>query len=376
VEGVVGVQSCLFGDVYRGRRVFVTGHTGFKGAWLTQWLLELGADVTGYALEPPTQPSLFDELGLSARIDHHIGDIRDLAHLREVMEAAGPEVVFHLAAQPLVRLSYETPVETFATNVMGTVNVLEAARSLPDLRAMVVVTSDKCYENRETGQAYTETDAMGGYDPYSASKGCAELVTSAYRRSFFGPGSSVRIASVRAGNVIGGGDWAQDRIVPDCVRALEAGEPIIIRNPDATRPFQHVLEPLSGYLWLGSLLWSGGPEFEGAWNFGPEEQGVVSVRHIADAMVRNWGSGSWSSPDGRSHDVHEAHLLALDISKAVERLKWHPLYEIDRTLTETLSWYRARFEGADVRAITDSNLHAYVDEGRARGAVWAMDESD
>lgn len=369
MEGVVSVAEPLFGGTYAGRRVFVTGHTGFKGSWLSEWLLSLGAHVTGYALEPPTDPSLFDELGLAERMGHVIGDVRDLGQLRAALSSAGPEIVFHLAAQPLVRLSYEEPVQTYETNVMGTVNLLEAVRACPSVRAVVVVTSDKCYENRETGQAYHEDDCLGGYDPYSSSKGCAELVTAAYRRSFFGPASAVAVASVRAGNVIGGGDWAADRIVPDCVRALQAGEPIVVRNPDAVRPWQHVLEPLSGYLHLGATMLAG-HEFDGAWNFGPEEQGTVPVRRVADAIVAAWGSGSWTSPE-TAGGPHEARLLALDITKAHTRLGWRPLYDVERTLRVTAAWYAARHEGADVRASTDNDISAYAEEAIRAGAVWA-----
>lgn len=369
----MSVSALLFGGAYAGRRVFITGHTGFKGSWLAEWLLSLGAQVTGYALEPPTDPSLFAELGLAERIQHEIGDVRDLDHLRQVLAAAQPEIVFHLAAQPLVRLSYEEPVATYATNVMGTVNLLEAIRSCPSVRAVVVVTSDKCYENHETGQAYREEDCLGGYDPYSSSKGCAEIVTAAYRRSFFGPSSAVAMATVRAGNVIGGGDWALDRIVPDCVRALQAGDPIVVRNPAAVRPWQHVLEPLSGYLHLGGKMLAEGHNFDGAWNFGPEEQGTVPVRQVADAMVAAWGSGSWESPE-QTGAPHEATLLALDITKAREQLGWRPLYRVEHTIEATALWYAARHEGADVRTITDDDIHAYADEATRSGAVWARQE--
>ncbi|MRS12078.1 MAG: CDP-glucose 4,6-dehydratase [Actinobacteria bacterium] len=372
MEGVVGVSVPHFGGVFAARRVFVTGHTGFKGAWLAEWLLTLGADVTGYALEPPTDPSLFDELALAGRMNHHIGDVRDLEGLRVAMTAAAPEIVFHLAAQPLVRLSYDEPVMTYDTNVMGTVNLLEAVRSCPSVRVVAIVTSDKCYENHETGQAYRETDAMGGYDPYSSSKGCAELVAAAYRRSFFGPASPVRVVTVRAGNVIGGGDWALDRIVPDCVRALQAGVPVEVRNPGAVRPWQHVLEPLSGYLWLASrLLADGGAEFDGAWNFGPAEQGTVEVREVVDAVIAAWGSGSWVGPDAAAIRPHEATLLALDIQKARRLLGWEPVYDITHTLQITSAWYAARHAGDSVRALTDADIAAYEESGSRVGACWA-----
>lgn len=364
-------HQTLFGGTYSGRRVLVTGHTGFKGAWLCEWLLGMGAEVTGFALEPPTDPSLFEELGLATRMTHHIGDVRDLAKLRSVFDAARPEIVFHLAAQPLVRLSYAEPVTTYDTNVMGTVNVLEAVRHCPSVRVAVMVTSDKCYENRETGQAYAEDDPMGGYDPYSSSKGCAELVTSAYRRSFFGPDSSVRIASVRAGNVIGGGDWALDRIVPDCVRALQADEPIEVRNPDAVRPWQHVLEPLSGYLLLASRLFGEGVAFDGAWNFGPDEQGTVPVRTVVETFIAAWGSGSWTTPQATGAQPHEAHLLALDITKAREQLSWRPVHSAEEALGITAAWYSARHAGGDVRSLTDGDIDRYVDAARRQNAVWA-----
>ncbi|HEX9094251.1 MAG TPA: CDP-glucose 4,6-dehydratase [Coriobacteriia bacterium] len=362
----------LFGGAYDGRKVFVTGHTGFKGSWLVRWLLLLGAEVTGYALDPPTDPSLFEDLGLARRMRHIVADVRDGGRLRAEMAAAAPDIVFHLAAQPLVRLSYDEPVATYETNVLGTVNLLEAVRATPSARAVVNVTSDKCYENRETGQAYREDDAMGGFDPYSSSKGCAELVTSAYRRSFFGEGSDVRLASVRAGNVVGGGDWAFDRIVPDCIRALMAGEPIVVRNPDAVRPWQHVLEPLSGYLHLGSLMLAGGHEHDGAWNFGPEDAGTVRVRQVVDAVVDGWGSGSWVTPEGAPKQPHEATLLALDITKAKEQLGWRPVYGVDATLWATTAWYRVRHasaDAADERTVAD--IEEYVSAALIAGAPWA-----
>lgn len=365
----MSIPRDLFGGAYDGRRVFVTGHTGFKGSWLCEWLLGLGAEVSGYALEPPTQPNLFDELGLASRMRSTIADVRDGLALCAAMAEAEPEIVFHLAAQPLVRLSYDEPVETYDTNVMGTVHLLEAVRACPSVGAVEVVTSDKCYENRETGQAYREDDCMGGYDPYSSSKGCAELVTAAYRRSFFGPASATGVASVRAGNVIGGGDWAIDRIVPDCVRALQEGVPIVVRNPEAVRPWQHVLEPLSGYLHLASRMLAS-REFDGPWNFGPEQQGTVPVRRVADAIIEAWGSGVWESP-GTKTGPHEATLLALDIGKAQKQLQWEPLYSVEQTLSITAAWYAARHEGADVRTLTEHDIEAYANEARRVDAIWA-----
>ena len=282
----------MFEEFYSGKRVLVTGHTGFKGSWLTLWLTIMGAKVLGYALEPNTDPSLFNVLNLQKDIDHVIGDIRDFEKLREVITEFKPEIVFHLAAQPLVRLSYREPRLTYETNVMGTVNLLEAIRQTKSVRAVVNVTSDKCYENKEWVWGYREIDPMGGYDPYSSSKGCSELITAAYRNSYF-KNTEAAVASARAGNVIGGGDWAEDRLIPDIVRSLSQGKQIIIRNPKATRPWQHVLEPLSGYLLLGKLLYEKGQEFAEAWNFGPSDSSVMTVEEIVKKSIEIWGSGSY-----------------------------------------------------------------------------------
>jgi CDP-glucose 4,6-dehydratase len=374
VEGVVSdrVHVGLFDGAFAGRRVFVTGHTGFKGSWLTRWLLDLGAEITGYALEPPTDPSLFDELGLQGEIAHVVGDIRDLVCLRAAMTAAQPEFVFHLAAQPLVRHSYEQPVETYATNVMGTVHLLEAVRSVPSVGVVVNVTSDKCYENRETGQAYAEDDPMGGFDPYSSSKGCSELVTAAYRRSFFGEEPAVALASARAGNVIGGGDWASDRIVPDCVRALAAGEPIVVRNPHAVRPWQHVLEPLSGYLWLAARMSTGAHAFDGPWNFGPEPGDDWPVRSVVEELIATWGDGSWTTPIAGVPQPHEATLLNLDITKARRRLDWRPVYDVRHAIRAAAGWYGARHQDpSSVPVRTASDIAEYVAAARAANAPWA-----
>ena len=360
----------LFGGAYRGRRVLVTGHTGFKGSWLTYWLLELGAQVTGFALEPPTDPALFTELRLAEKIDHHIGDVRDLSALREVMAAARPEVVFHLAAQPLVRASYDAPVETFETNVMGSVNVLEAARGVDSVRAIVNVTSDKCYENREWEFAYRENDAMGGFDPYSASKGAAEIVTQAYRRSFYADPTGPAVATGRAGNVIGGGDWADDRIVPDCIRALSAGEPILVRNPDAIRPWQHVLEPVSAYLMLASRLLADGHAFEGPWNFGPISGGNLAVHEIVESVVAEWGSGGWVGPEPSTEAVHEARFLKLDCAKAVDELHWRPAWDAVEALRQTTRWYRMRHEGRSVERLTADCLAEYIQAAKQAGGAW------
>lgn len=374
---VMSIQA--FGDRYRGRRVFVTGHTGFKGSWLTEWLLALGAHVTGYSLPPPTSPALFDQLGLVSRLDHQLGDVRNLDGLTRALRAAKPDFVFHLAAQPLVRLSYTQPVDTFATNVMGTVNLLEAVRSLDHPCCVVVVTTDKCYENREWLHAYREEDPMGGWDPYSASKGAAEIATAAYRRSFFSAATSpVRVATARAGNVIGGGDWALDRIVPDCVRALRAGEGIPVRNRVATRPWQHVLEPLSGYLWLGAALEDAAdlpgvnferPMYASAFNFGPELASNRTVGELVNEVLRTW-PGRWEDRSD-PHAVHEAKLLNLAIDKAHHLLSWSPVWSFEQTVQYTVAWYRQVDGGADAQALTAAQIQSYAQDARTAGLAWA-----
>ena len=361
-----------FADTYRGRRVLVTGHTGFKGAWLAEWLGTLGAEVTGYALDPPTEPSLFEAIGLGERLRHVVADVRDYDRLAAEMQAARPSVVFHLAAQPLVRRGYAEPHETFETNVMGTANVLEAARACDAVQAVVIVTSDKCYRNPETGDAFREADPMGGRDPYSASKACAELVTAAYRESFFADGAA--IASARAGNVIGGGDWAADRIIPDCVRALAAGEEIVVRRPDAVRPWQHVLEPLAGYLQLAALMLRDGHRYDGAWNFGPTDaDGERPVRWVVGRFLDEWGSGSWSVPADAGPQPHEAHWLRLDSMKAREELAWAPAWDAPTAVRRTAAWYREYHRApALARDLVRRDLQAYEDDARAAGLAWAV----
>ncbi|MFN3557890.1 MAG: CDP-glucose 4,6-dehydratase [Brevundimonas sp.] len=334
-------------DFWRGRRVFLTGHTGFKGSWLALWLQSMGARVHGYALQPPTTPDLFTIANVAEGMVSEIGDIRDAARLRASMTAFDPEIVIHMAAQPLVRESYLTPVDTYATNVMGTVHVLEAARACPALRAVVSVTTDKCYENREWVWGYREDEAMGGHDPYSNSKGCVELVTSAYRRSFFAK-SGVAVGSARAGNVIGGGDWAADRLVPDALKAFETGTPVVLRNPRASRPWQHVLEPLSGYLVLAEALYERGQSVAEGWNFGPRNGEAQTVEQVIDGLIAAWGPGaSWRLDDG-AHP-HEANDLSLDVSKARARLAWEPRWEVSSTLARIVSWHKAWRDGADMR---------------------------
>ena len=349
---------------YAGRRVLVTGHTGFKGAWLCEWLLDLGAQVHGLAL-PPEDRSLFGELALKRRLEHAILDIRDASALRAHVAALRPEIVLHLAAQPLVRLSYREPVETFATNVLGTAHLLEAVRAGDFPCSIVVVTSDKCYANDGRARAFREHDPLGGHDPYSASKGAAEIVTASYRDSFFAHDTRVALASARAGNVIGGGDWAADRIVPDAIRALKAGRPIPVRNPVFTRPWQHVLEPLGGYLLLAARLEaaraSGQAEkiqtLASAFNFGPEPSANRTVRELVEEILRHW-PGQWEQVAQEKH-LPEAPLLSLDIAKAHRTLGWAPRWDFARTVRETIAWYRAAHEEADAVAETQKQIAAY-----------------
>jgi CDP-glucose 4,6-dehydratase len=347
----------MFGGFYAGRRVFITGHTGFKGSWLSYWLTQLGAEVTGYALDPPTDPSLFETLDLGALVHHVVADVRDFRRLSAELMAARPDVVFHLAAQPLVRYSYQEPRETFETNVMGTVNVLEAVRATPDVRVAILVTSDKCYENREWDWPYREKDRLGGHDPYASSKACAELVASSYARSLLKE-SPVRVATVRAGNVIGGGDWARDRLVPDIVSALANGETPRIRNPGSIRPWQHVLEPLSGYLRLAERLFEQRLDFGESWNFGPNTDAVQSVSSVADAICAAWGEGaSWTREE--RPQPHEAGILTLDSSKARARLAWRPRLEYPDTVRWTVEWYKAYAGSADMATQTRRQLRCY-----------------
>jgi len=372
MEDLVRLKTMTFADIYRSKKVFITGHTGFKGSWLTQWLLDLGAAVTGYALPPTTQPSIFEQIELKNKIKHIESDIRDFESLKLAIEYAKPDFIFHLAAQPLVRLSYEKPVETYSTNVMGTVNILEAVRVIARPCVVVVITTDKCYENSERSEGYSEDDPMGGHDPYSSSKGATELVVSAYRRSYFSnPVLGIRLASVRAGNVIGGGDWALDRIVPDCIRALTNNKPIAVRNKLSTRPWQHVLEPLSGYLWLAACLYRpdisrSKQNLDSAFNFGPTADSNRNVQSLVEEILKSW-EGSWIDKSDPSA-LHEAKLLHLVIDKAANVLGWKPVWNFEETIYQTISWYKNE---KDLGVFTQQQIANYTIQARARDIVWA-----
>ena len=346
------------GAFWSGKKVLVTGHTGFKGSWLSLWLQKMGAEVTGFSIGKPTNPCLFDAAGVGEGMTCVTGDVRNAGSLQECVLRSTPEIVIHMAAQSLVRPSYADPIETYSTNVMGTVNILEAARHCESIRVVVVVTSDKCYENREWRWAYRENEALGGHDPYSSSKGCAEIVTAAYRSSYFNEASSAAVATARAGNVIGGGDWATDRVIPDIVTALLAGRPAKLRNPHAVRPWQFVLEALYGYLLLAEQLWAKKDGLAGAWNFGPGDGQVVSVGELADQLVRLWGNDArWECDSGS--DLHEATYLKLDSSNAREVLGWAPTLSLPVTLDWIVAWYRDFTRQGDAREITLTQLQNY-----------------
>ncbi len=347
---------------WRGKRVFLTGHTGFKGSWLSLWLQRLGANVTGYALLPPTTPSLFEQAAVANGMTSLLGNICDADTLSIALRQASPDVVIHMAAQSLVRQSYEDPAGTYMTNVMGTVNLLEAVRAVDSVRSVLIVTSDKCYENKERLEGYREDEAMGGYDPYSNSKGCAELVVSSYRSSYFNPSRweqhGVSIATARAGNVIGGGDWASNRLIPDMIRAFQDHKPVNIRNPSAVRPWQHVLDPLHGYLVLAQNMYEKGPMFGGGWNFGPLAPDRRPVQWIVGKMCELWQQGATWVIDPEK-GPHETHYLSLDCSKAHEKLHWSPVWELEKSLPKIVDWYRTRHEGGDITALSFKQIEDY-----------------
>lgn len=345
-------------EFWKGKRVFLTGHTGFKGSWLSLWLHSMGAVVKGYSLEPNTNPSLYSILNLDALITSEIGDIRDLSKVKESLVAFKPEIVIHMAAQPLVRYSYKEPIETYSTNIMGTVNILEAIRSCNSVKSVVVVTTDKVYENKEWCWGYRENEPLGGYDPYSSSKGCAELVTAAYRQSFFSSSDSPSVATARAGNVIGGGDWSEDRLIPDAIRAFDQNLPIVIRNPLSTRPWQHVLEPLCGYLILAEKLYIEGKKYAQAWNFGPEDTDCKSVQWILDELIKIWSSNASWVLDGKANP-HEAHFLKLDCSKAKNELNWCPKWDISKVLQMIKNWNTNFRDGNDMKIICLQEIKSF-----------------
>jgi CDP-glucose 4,6-dehydratase len=356
------MENLVKAEFWKGKRVLITGHTGFKGGWLSFWLKFLGADIFGYAMAPPTNPSLFQIANISQGMKSVIADVRDFAHLKEIVEKFRPKIIFHLAAQSLVRYSYANPLETYSTNVMGTANLLEAVRQTGGVRAIVIVTSDKCYENRERPNGYREDDRLGGYDPYSNSKACVELVTAAYRSSFFNPADHARhgtaLASARSGNVIGGGDWAEDRLIPDIMRAFFSGRPAVIRNPQAIRPWQHVLEPSSGYLLLAERLWREGAKYVEAWNFGPDDSDAKPVQWIVERVAEAWGRPEGWRLDKGDHP-HETTSLKLDCSKAKEKLGWRPRWSLDRALDAVSEWYRAYQAEKDVTQVMLQQITQY-----------------
>ena len=346
-------------DFWTGKKVYMTGHTGFKGSWLSLWLLGMGVKVKGFSLQPNTNPALFTSINIGKSMESEIGDIRNLEQLTRSIITFNPDILIHMAAQPLVRFSYKEPVETYTTNVIGTVNVLEAARKCSNLKAIVCVTTDKCYENKEWEWGYRENEAMGGHDPYSSSKGCAELVISAYRRSFFSSNNTASLASARAGNVIGGGDWSEDRLIPDILRSFEKSEPVLIRNPLSTRPWQHVLEPLSGYLVLSQELFLNGDEFAEGWNFGPKDEDCKSVKWILDQLVNYWGTNaSWTLD--KNNNPHEAGFLKLDCSKALNRLNWSPRWNLQSTLKSIVDWHQIYMDGGDLKKQCLKEINNYI----------------
>jgi len=356
---------------WKGKNVFITGHTGFKGGWLSTWLKKHGANVLGYSLQPPTNPNLFEAANIKEGIDSIIADVRDLENLKSVILSRKPEIIIHMAAQAIVRYSYNNPVETLTTNIVGTLNVLESVRDNDFVRAIVIVTSDKCYENKEWVWGYRETDSLGGYDPYSASKSCSELIAFCYYNSFFNPSDygkdhHIAIATARAGNVIGGGDWAIDRLIPDCIKALSKNDVIVMRHPNASRPWQFVLEPLYGYLELAQKLYNDGPIYGGAWNFGPDDSNIKPVKWIVEQIIKLWGTpASWKTFG--NNQPHETSYLKLDCSKAKSQLNWYPRWNLKESLEKTIEWYKAYYNGEDVLKIMMEQIEKYEKNNSKEG---------
>jgi CDP-glucose 4,6-dehydratase len=360
---------------YNGKNVLITGHTGFKGSWLAIWLKALGANVTGYSLEPNTEPSIFKTVKLENKVNHFIGDIRDQEHLEEVFHKNNPEYVFHLASQPIVLDSYKDPKYTYETNIMGLVNLFEAVRKTPSVKTVLNVTSDKCYENKEWIWGYRENDPLGGNDPYSSSKACSEIVTHAYRKSFFTQKTQskdiIAVASARAGNVVGGGDWAKDRIIPDCIKALTTSSQIEIRNPLAIRPWQHVLEPISGYLWLNLLMSSDSEKYASAWNFCPKKGQISAVKDLVDLLLQVWGEGSWKLAKDADSQPEEAHYLKLDCAKAHHQLGWNGILNMEETINMTISWYKEFYDHSiDIHDLCLRQITQYVSKAQEEMLKW------
>lgn len=365
----------LFNDYFRGKKILVTGHTGFKGAWLSLWLHELGAEVTGYALKPPTQPNFYEQTGLSKCIRSLRGDVRDLEDLRKALNDTSPEIVFHLAAQSLVRTSYDEPLETVSTNILGTTNILEAVRQNGSVKVCQIITSDKCYENDGSGKYYQEEDKMGGNDLYSASKGAAELMVTAFRHSFF-ESSKTSLSSVRAGNVIGGGDWSLDRLVPDCIRALQKSQSIVVRNPNSIRPWQYVLDALSGYLLLAQHQAEAPSDYASAWNFGPCSTETLKVSQLAQSVIKVWGTGTWIGPESRKNhsEPYEAKLLQLDSRKARTNLNWQPVFSTAEAVRDSVLWYKEtqNLPQEKIYDFSVKQLHNYSKSAQDKGWVWTQ----
>lgn len=367
----------LLNDYFRGKNILVTGHTGFKGTWLSLWLAEMGADVTGYSLKPPSEPSFFEQTALSKRIRSVEGDVRNSSLLRQVMDETNPEIVFHLAAQSLVRTSYADPLETLSTNIMGTANLLEAVRQNGSVKVCQIVTSDKCYENDGSGKPYQEEDRMGGKDLYSASKGSVELITSAFRQSFFGT-AKTSLSSVRAGNVIGGGDWSLDRLIPDCIHALKKTQPILLRNPNSVRPWQYVLDALSGYLMLAQHQAEGSADFASAWNFGPDTSAALNVSNLAQLVIGSWGTGSWIASENNKNqsEPYEARFLQLDSTKARVNLGWQPIFSTAEAVKETVAWYKEtqNLSPDKIYDYSVKQLQAYLTSALRKGLAWTRQD--